>query len=216
MVTGGGTGADKMKIAIIGAGNVGSALGGGWRTAGHEVVYALRDRTSDSARSMADEGFQVVPLDTASDADVTVLSLPWAAVEAALKEVGPLSGSILVDTTNPLTPSLDLAIGFDRSAGEQIASLAKCARVVKAFNTTGADNMTAARGFPSRPMMPVAGDDAEAKGVVSRLAEELGFEAVDAGPLVASRLLEPLAMFWIKQANIQKMGRDFAFSVVRR
>jgi predicted dinucleotide-binding enzyme len=52
--------------------------------------------------------------------------------------------------------------------------------------------------------------------VVSRLAEELGFEAIDAGPLAASRLLEPLAMFWIKQANIQKMGRDFAFSVVRR
>jgi len=205
-----------MKIAIIGAGSVGRALGGGWRAAGHEVVYALRDRTSDSARSVADEGFGIVPLNSAADADVTILSLPWTAIEPALKEVGPLAGSILVDTSNPLTPSLDLAIGFDKSAGEQVAGLASGARVVKAFNTTGAENMAALRDFPSRPMMPVAGDDAEAKKLVLRLAEDLGFEPVDAGPLVASRLLEPLAMFWIKQAYAQQMGRDFAFSVIRR
>jgi predicted dinucleotide-binding enzyme len=205
-----------MKIAIIGAGSVGRALGGGWRAAGHEVVYALRDLKSDSARSAAGEGFEIVPLNSAADADVTILSLPWTAIGAALKEVGPLAGSILVDTSNPLTPSLDLAIGFDQSAGEQVAKLASGARVVKAFNTTGAENMAALRDFPSRPMMPVAGDDAEAKKLVLQLAEDLGFEPVDAGPLVASRLLEPLAMFWIKQAYAQQMGRDFAFSIIRR
>jgi predicted dinucleotide-binding enzyme len=205
-----------MKIAIIGAGSVGRALGGGWRAAGHEVVYALRDLKSDSARSAAGEGFEIVPLNSAADADVTILSLPWTAIGAALKEVGPLAGSILVDTSNPLTPSLDLAIGFDKSAGEQVAALASGARVVKAFNTTGAENMAALRDFPSRPMMPVAGDDAEAKKLVLQLAEDLGFEPVDAGPLVASRLLEPLAMFWIKQAYAQQMGRDFAFSIIRR
>jgi predicted dinucleotide-binding enzyme len=191
-------------------------LGGGWRTAGHEIVYALRDRTSDSARSVADDGFGIVPLNSAADADVTILSLPWTAIEPALKEVGSLAGSVLVDTTNPLTSSLDLAIGFDQSAGEQVAKLASGARVVKAFNTTGAENMAALRDFPSRPMMPVAGDDAEAKNLVSRLAEDLGFEPVDAGPLAASRLLEPLAVFWIKQAYAQQMGRDFAFSIIRR
>lgn len=205
-----------MKIAIIGAGSVGRALGGGWRAAGHKVVYALRDLKSDSARSAAGEGFEIVPLNSAADADVTILSLPWTAIGPALKEVGPLAGSILVDTSNPLTPSLDLAIGFDKSAGEQVAALASGARVVKAFNTTGAENMAALRDFPSRPMMPVAGDDAEAKNLVLRLAEDLGFEPVDAGPLVASRLLEPLAMFWIKQAYAQQMGRDFAFSIIRR
>jgi predicted dinucleotide-binding enzyme len=205
-----------MKIAIIGAGSVGRALGGGWRAAGHKVVYALRDLKSDSARSAAGEGFEIVPLNSAADADVTILSLPWTAIGPALKEVGPLAGSILVDTSNPLTPSLDLAIGFDKSAGEQVAALASGARVVKAFNTTGAENMAALRDFPSRPMMPVAGDDAEAKKLVLQLAEDLGFEPVDAGPLVASRLLEPLAMFWIKQAYAQQMGRDFAFSIIRR
>jgi predicted dinucleotide-binding enzyme len=191
-------------------------LGGGWRAAGHKVVYALRDLKSDSARSAAGEGFEIVPLNSAADADVTILSLPWTAIGPALKEVGPLAGSILVDTSNPLTPSLDLAIGFDKSAGEQVAALASGARVVKAFNTTGAENMAALRDFPSRPMMPVAGDDAEAKKLVLQLAEDLGFEPVDAGPLVASRLLEPLAMFWIKQAYAQQMGRDFAFSIIRR
>lgn len=81
-----------------------------------------------------------------------------------------------------------------------MALLAGGARVVKAFNTTGAENMAKAHDFPSKPWMPVAGDDAQAKAVVRKLAEELGFEAIDAGPLKMSRYLEPMAMQWIKLA----------------
>jgi predicted dinucleotide-binding enzyme len=65
-------------------------------------------------------------------------------------------------------------------------------------------------------MMPMAGDDAEAKTIVAKLAEELGFEAIDAGALTAARMLEQLALFWIKLAYAQKLGRSFAFSLVRR
>jgi 8-hydroxy-5-deazaflavin:NADPH oxidoreductase len=67
-----------------------------------------------------------------------------------------------------------------------------------------------------KPMMPLAGDDAAAKVAVRTLAEELGFEAVDAGPLAMSRHLEPLAMLWIKLAYAQGFGRDFAFALARR
>jgi 8-hydroxy-5-deazaflavin:NADPH oxidoreductase len=137
-------------------------------------------------------------------------------VSDALRAVGPLSGKILIDATNPLTSSLDLALGFEDSGGETVARLAPEARLVKAFNTTGAENMSSAQTFPGRPMMPMASDDAEAKTVVAKLAEDLGFEAVDAGPLKAARLLEPLALFWIKQAYAQGFGRAFAFSLIRR
>lgn len=119
------------------------------------------------------------------------------------------------DATNPLTAKLELAVGFDGSAGETVARLAPGARVVKAFNTTGAENMANARGFAVKPMMPVAGDDAAAKDAVRKLAEELGFEAVDAGPLAMSRQLEPLAMLWIKLAYAQGLGRNFAFALAR-
>jgi 8-hydroxy-5-deazaflavin:NADPH oxidoreductase len=205
-----------MRIAVVGAGNVGQALGTGWRKAGHDVCYVLRATTGGNADKVTAAGFGIVPLNQAANADVVVLAVPWPAVQDALQAMGPLSGKIVIDATNPLTSSLDLVLGFQDSGGESVARLVPDARVVKAFNTTGAENMSEAHSFPAKPMMPAASDDAAAKAVVGKLAEELGFEAVDAGPLKASRMLEPLALFWIKQAYAQGYGREFAFSLIRR
>jgi 8-hydroxy-5-deazaflavin:NADPH oxidoreductase len=206
----------NMRITIIGAGNVGKALGAGWRKSGYDVTYALRAANGKSADAVTTAGFRVVSLNQAASADLILLPVPWPAVSDALQAAGSLAGKIVIDATNPLTPALELALGFTDSAGETVARLAPGARLVKAFNTTGAENMAMARAFPAKPMMPLASDHAEAKTIVGKLAEELGFEAVDAGPLKAARLLEPLAMFWIKQAYAQKFGPNFAFSLVRR
>jgi predicted dinucleotide-binding enzyme len=205
-----------MRITIIGAGNVGAALANGRKKAGHEPAFAMRDPESDSSRKAKAAGFSVGGLADAGEGDVVVLAVPWPAVEEALKGAGALVGKILVDATNPLDKNLDLAFGYDDSAGETVSRLVRGARVVKAFNTTGADNMDKASAFPVKPMMPIAGDDAEAKDVVSDLAEALGFEAVDAGPLSAARLLEPLALFWIKQAFGPRGGSSFAYAFVTR
>ena len=205
-----------MHIAIVGAGNVGSALGGGWRKSGHQVAYALRDRAGKSADKIRGEGFEVTGMAEAAKAEAVVLAVPWGAVADAARSLGPVAGKILVDATNPLTRELELALGFTDSAAESLARLAPGAHVVKAFNTTGAENMAGAHAFKTRPMMPVAGDDADAKAKVMRLAADLGFEPVDAGPLRSARLLEPMAMFWIKQAYVQKFGRDFAFALTRK
>ena len=67
-----------------------------------------------------------------------------------------------------------------------------------------------------RLAMMLCGDDAEAKGVVAGLAEELGFEAIDAGPLGRSRQLEQLAVLWIALAYQQGRGADFGFALLRR
>jgi 8-hydroxy-5-deazaflavin:NADPH oxidoreductase len=205
-----------MRIAIIGAGNVGQALGAGWRKCGHDVSYALRAATGRNADTVAAQGFRIVSVNETAAADVIVLAVPWRTVAEALQTAGSLAGKIVIDATNPLTPELELALGFNDSAGETVARLAPAARVVKAFNTTGAGNMATAHAFAAKPMMPLAGDDAEAKAIVAKLAEELGFETVDAGPLKAARLLEPLALFWIKLAYAQSFGRNFAFSLTRR
>jgi predicted dinucleotide-binding enzyme len=206
-----------MHIVIVGAGNVGSALGKGWRKAGHVVSYAPRDATGKNAERARRDGFDVVAMgEAAGRAEVIALAVPWPSIADAVKALGDLAGKTVIDAVNPVTPALELALGFTDSAAETVARLAPGAHVVKAFNTTGAENMAAAYSFKVKPMMPVASDDAGAKATVIRLAQDLGFEAVDAGPLRAARLMEPMAMFWIKQAYAQKRGRDFAFALTRR
>jgi predicted dinucleotide-binding enzyme len=110
---------------------------------------------------------------------------------------------------------LQLVLGFDTSAGEQVAGWAPGAFVFKSFNTTGANNMATAAEYPVKPMMPVAGDDASKKQVVMQLVAALGFEPIDAGPLKNARLLEPFGMVWIDQALKRGRGRDFAFALVK-
>jgi predicted dinucleotide-binding enzyme len=204
-----------MHIAIVGGGNVGQALGSAWKAAGHKITFAARDLKSSNAVKLKAAGYDLVPLAGAEKAEVILLAIPWQGVEQAIKSLGPLAGKIVIDATNPLTADLELAIGHGDSAGETVARLAHGARVVKAFNTTGAENMDKAGDFPSKPAMFVASDDAEAKKTVEKLAEQIGFEPVDAGPLKASRYLEPMAMQWIKLA-FSGMGVQFAYSLVRR
>lgn len=204
-----------MKIAIVGAGNVGKALASAWALAKHDVVLAVRPDNA-RAKQLAKDGFVVATMaDAAKNADVIVLAVPWTEIANVIEALGPLKGKIVIDATNPLTPDLEMGLGFDDSAGETVALLAQGARVVKAFNTTGAENMAKAKDFSSRPVMLVAGDDAAAKKTVETLAGDIGFEAIDAGPLKASRYLEPMAMQWIKLAY-GGTGKQFAFALVRR
>jgi 8-hydroxy-5-deazaflavin:NADPH oxidoreductase len=205
-----------MDIAIVGSGHVGKALGDAWKAAGHRVTFGVRDPASPKAVDLRGGKFGVASVaDAARGAAVLLLAVPWPELADAIESAGPLAGKIVIDATNPLTPALELAIGYTESAGETAGRLAKGARVVKAFNTTGAENMVRAREVPSRPLMFVAGDDVEAKKTAQRLAADIGFEPVDAGPLRASRLLEPIAMQWIKLAY-GGLGTNFAYAFVRR
>ena len=205
-----------MNITIVGSGNVGRALAGGWKKAGHSITFAARDPAGAKAAELKKDGYAVVPQADAGKADVIVLAVPWTGIDKTVQALGNLAGKIVVDATNPLTGNLELALGFSDSAGETIARLAPAAKVVKAFNTTGANNMTNSKYAAGRLMMAVAGDDAAAKKTVMGLAADLGFEPVDVGPLAMSRHLEPLAMLWIKLAYAQGMGREFGFGVLRR
>lgn len=194
-----------MRIAILGAGRVGTTLGGGWEARGHDVVYGVRDPADPRHE---EHGAAAMPADASRGADVVVLALPWAAVEGVLRGLD-LAGSVVVDATNPLG-AID-----DGSGAERVASWAPAARVVKAFNTTGWENMADPAYAEGRAAMLVAADDAEAKETVLALAGELGFDAVDAGPLAAARELEALASLWIRLSR-SGHGRGIAFSLLRR
>jgi predicted dinucleotide-binding enzyme len=206
-----------MNIVIAGSGNVGSALADGWRKAGHGVTFATREPDGAKAMELKQKGFGVGPLNgAATTADVIVLAVPWSAVETTMEALGSLAGKVLIDTTDPIKSTRELALGFGDSGGETVARLSPGARVVKAFSTTGARNMADSQYPGGKLMMAVAGDDAQAKQIVMSLVAELGFDPVDTGPLAMSRYLEPLAMLWINLAYTRQLGPDIGFALLRR
>ncbi|OLC13773.1 MAG: F420-dependent NADP oxidoreductase [Candidatus Rokubacteria bacterium 13_1_40CM_69_27] len=210
-----------MKIAIIGAGNVGGTLGKAWAARGHDVVFGVRDphdRKLDELLKDSGGRAQAASVRNAvAAADIVVLAVPWGSAQDAIRGAGDLRGKVVVDATNPLKPDLSgLALGHTTSAGEEIARWAAGAKVVKAFNTIGAQHMANPRFDGQSASMFICGDDAAAKKTVASLAAALGFEPVDAGPLTQARLLEPLALLWISMAYAYGQGTDIAFRLLRR
>ena len=212
-----------MKIAIIGAGNVGGTLGARWAKNGHPVTFGVRNLGDAKLKKLlhdAGSNARAATIGEAvKDASVVLLATPWEGAQSSIHAAGSLKGKILIDATNPLTmdtEGLRLVLGHTTSAGEQVASWATGARVVKAFNTTGAKNLADPKLGSQSASMFVCGDDAQARATVMKLAEELGFEAVDCGALSSARYLEPMAMLWIHRCVGLGRGPDFAFKIVRR
>lgn len=204
-------------IAIIGAGNVGKALAAGFGRAGAEFVFGVPDPEKHQPLA-AEMGSRALPVqDAIRHAEIVVLAVPHSAAESVAVSMPDWEGRILVDATNPIAPKLaGLTVGTTTSAAEELANAAKGARVVKAFNTTGAENMANPAYGDRRVFLPVCGDDAEARAAVVELARRMGFDAEDLGPLSAARYLEPFAMTWIHMSFACGLGREFAFARVRR
>jgi hypothetical protein len=210
-----------MKIAVLGAGNVGGTLGKGWAKAHHQIVLGVRDPQAEKVQVLltqtGNQASASTVLDAVKDADVLVLATPWQAAQAALESAGDLTGKVLLDVTNPLTENFSaLTMGYTTSGAEQLSAWAPGAKIYKVFNQTGWETMANPVFDNGKAVMFVAGDDPEGKVIALQLATELGFEAIDVGPLTEARWLEPLAMLWIKLASVYGQGRDVAFALLRR
>ncbi len=213
-----------MKLAIIGAGNVGGTLGSAWaQKAGHDIFFGVRDAKSEKTQALlgkiGGKARAGTPAEAAAFGDFIVLSTPWPQTEAAIRSLGDVNGRIILDATNPLVRGPDgisLEIGHSTSAGEKVQGWAKGASVFKTLNTTGFGNMANPIFNGVKSVMFVAGDDAANKPKVIELVSGLGFDVVDAGPLRNARLLEVHAMLWIDLALARGLGRDWAFARVKR
>jgi predicted dinucleotide-binding enzyme len=194
----------SKKIAIIGKGNVGSALAEGLRRAGNEVRFGSKDPKES-------------PRDVSLWADVVIFAVPWGAHAEIAKTAGnALDGKTVVDVSNVMTPSFELALGFTTSGSEELQKLLPRARVVKAFNTIFAQNMSTGKLMGERLTVLVASDDPGSKDTVRKLAEGIGFDSVDAGTLKSARYLEPLGMLNITLGYGLKMGTDIGFRLVKK
>lgn len=208
-----------MEVSIIGAGNVGIALARGFTARGQRVTLGVPDPTQ-YAQEAALLGTQA-PIVSTSEAiatgQIVILAVPYSAALQIAADLSDWGGRILVDATNPIAPGMaGLLIGNTSSGAESIASRAHNARVVKAFNTTGAENMADSRYPDGKVFMPICGDDADARAQMLTLARLIGFDAVDMGELNVARYIEPFAMAWIHLAIKRGAGRRFAFARLAR
>lgn len=197
-----------MKIAILGSGSMGSAVASRLKRAGHDVVIGTRDARSGYTYEAAIQ-----------NAEIVFLTLPWPRSLEAVQNMPSFGNRVLVDVSNPETADgRGLSIGHTRSGAEEIAAAANDARVVKSLNHIYAEvleqNVSFDGGVPS---VFYCGDDAEAKRLVGQVIASCGFDAVDAGPLVNARYLEPLAMLTVQLVRVQNWGpTGIAFRMMRK
>lgn len=210
-----------MNITFLGIGSVGSALADNLAKSGHHVTIAARDPNSKSViAALARNASLSVrpPLDAVAAADVVFLATPYPANAEALTPLAhALAGKVLVDCTNPVGAGLTHALDSRHSGAEEVQRLAPKARVVKAFTIYGYENFNDSL-YPAdiAPAMLIAGDDAAAKETVAGLCEQLGWRAVDTGPLANSLHLEHLTLLWIKMARVQGRGPGFVWAMLER
>jgi predicted dinucleotide-binding enzyme len=196
--------ASAETVAIIGTGNVGMALGTEFAGLGHTVIYG--SRTPDAEKTLAlvaktSKASAASPAAAADAADVVVLATPGMVTERLVSGLGDLSGKIIIDVTNPLifegNPPV-VTYGTERSLGEIVQDAHPGAFVVKAFNTISWQAMI---DPPTpAPIIPLAGNNDEAKKKVAGWAREMGIDSVDVGGIYHARATEHLIVMMLNNA----------------
>jgi 8-hydroxy-5-deazaflavin:NADPH oxidoreductase len=209
-----------MNIGIIGSGNMGGALANLWAEKGHRILITSTspEQTAQVVKSIGSNVVMGTTADAAAYGDVVVFAFPYESLGDVISKGGSFKNKIIIDLINPLTPDAkDLLLGFNTSASEEIAKLLPEAKVVKAFNTVASPVLQSGsiRFNGTAPDVYYCGGDDKAKAVVQQLIEDIGFEAVESGPLTNARFLEPMAEFVIQLAMLG-MGADIALKVLRR
>jgi predicted dinucleotide-binding enzyme len=190
-----------MRVAIVGTGRLGSALGRRLHRAGHELMFAGGDAEAMALELGAGFGTNA---DAVTFSEVAALCVPFSGVAQALSDAGCLRGKVIWSCVNAMKPDYSgLAIGFDSSAAEEVARLAPEARVVEAIPPF-ADALASGRlAYESglTPTVFVCGDEPNSKEAVFSLVRDLGLNAVDAGGLTAARLVEPALLLVVSIAS---------------
>ena len=204
-----------MKIAIIGTGNVGKAIGSSLVRAGHEVTFAARDaaKTRQVASEMGASA-AASAADAASDADVILLAVPFQAFDWVAVELGGhAAGKVVIDASNPAKADFSgLATEGGTSGAERYAAILPGARIAKAFNTVFVAFQADPTALGTTLDLLYATDDAAARTAVAAIARSIGFRPVNVGPLAAARELE--AMAWLNIRLQMITGGDWRSTFV--
>jgi 8-hydroxy-5-deazaflavin:NADPH oxidoreductase len=194
-----------MRIGVLGSGIVGTTLAGGFLAHGHEVMIGSREPAKLADFVRRNRGARAgTPEETAKFAEMGVLAVKGTAAAAMIRAAGAahLAGKPLIDATNPLADAppvngvLQFFTALDDSLMERLQKEFPQIRFVKAFNSVGSARMINPVYPQGRPSMFICGNDQAAKALVTRLLDELGWDAEDMGEVEAARAIEPLCMLW--------------------
>lgn len=194
-------------IAILGTGGVAQAFARGLIALGHTVMLAGRDAASTAERLTtftAETGARTGSYaEAAAFGEAAFLAVKGTAAEAALRAAGPaLSGKLVIDATNPIADEAPehgvLRYFTDRneSLGERLQAAFPALKIVKAFNTVGADFFVRPSFRDGVGSMFIAGNDADAKTAVATLITAWGWAPYDVGRIEGARTTEPLCQLW--------------------
>jgi len=192
-----------MRIAIIGKGNVGNALGSGLMKAGHEIKFGHRAPNEPVA-------------DAAKWGELIILAVPYENANNAIEAIKQFAdGKTVIDVMNAVGSNMDLGIKCTTSSAEETQKRLPKTHVVKAFNTVFAPNQSKGRISGEQLTAFFAGDDLKAKQTVAQLTKDIGFDPVDCGPLKAARNLESMGNLIINLAYKYGMGNKMGYRLVK-
>ncbi len=193
-----------MKIAVLGAGRVGSTVGKLWHAAGHDVTFAARSaaRPQALAAELGERAHAASVAAAVAGAEVVLVAVPGPAVTDALQAAGPLDGRVVVDAAN--------SFGQEQVTLRSLADAFPRARWVRAFNSLSASIM-ADDNHRTPPWVMFLSGDEEAKPVAAQLIRDAGFDPFDLGGTDDSRLQDSDSPLWI---NI--LTHDEATALVAR
>jgi predicted dinucleotide-binding enzyme len=195
--------AKRMKIAIIGKGNVGSSLGKGLRNAGHEIKFGHRDPKEPVAEA-------------AKWGELIIIAVPHENAKNAIDAIGEFADNkIVIDVMNAVGQNLSSTIVCTTSMAEQTQERLPKALVIKAFNKVFAKNQSTARVGDQKLTAFIVGNSQKAKDTVAQLTRDIGFDPVDCGSIEAARHLESMAIMLINLAYKYNMGADIGYKLVK-
>lgn len=205
-----------MKIAIIGTGNVGSALATKWAAKGHSILLGVRDLSQFKGKALlAIPGIEATTVgDAVEKSDIILLSTPAPAAIEVTQSLGNTTGKIIIDAMNMIMGKGPQ--GF-LNTSDAILAHTQTRDLIKCFNTTGFNNMLNPTYGDIAIDMFVAGDSEKGKSVAIQLAKEAGFaECYDVGGNDKFELMEQFAWFWINLALFKAQGREIGFKLLKR
>jgi predicted dinucleotide-binding enzyme len=195
-----GPGGQPLKIATIGAGREGSALGALFVKAGHPVMFSSRhpEQLKDFVAGLGPLAKAGTVAEAVAFGDVVLLVVPYGAVPEIGKEYGGAlaSKTLVVDVSNPIAQrdGEDVVKSANEQGGAGLATQKALpgSHIVRGFNAIGFGQLADLAHRQGEPVgVPIAGDDQDALALASRLIKEIGFEPVVVGGLAMGKYLVP-------------------------